>query len=70
MLFWKQLSPPPLPKHTKFCFSGLSLTAQTGSQEPSTAVGASLIHSFHNSFLCTSAPLLYMPLCRLLEPVG
>lgn len=46
------------------------LSLQTGSQEPSIAVGASLIHSFHISFLCISAPLLYMPLCRLLEAVG
>lgn len=59
----KQLSSPlPLPELTKFCFSGLSLTVQTGSQEPLQSV--LLTPSFHISLLSISAPLLHMPLCR------
>lgn len=63
------LSPSP-PQAHQILFTALSLPAQTGSQEPSTAVGASLIPSFHISSLCISAPLLCIPLCRLLEAVG
>lgn len=64
MLAWKQLSSlclpegtKSLPECTKFCFSGLSLTAQTGPQESLQSVPPTLPTS--PLFVSHSAPLLH-----------